>query len=188
MRIAGESVGRRGAAAISAAAVVAAVLAVHGYTNPGSLGVAGAGGLNSGHGSGVAPSGGKSPTPSSSGSPSPSTSPSPSASPSSSATPGPLLSSTSYASYTYQLYPGTPSSTARQALAGFSFKATPAGSSVNFTLYISGGGQAPITKTYPSNDHIYFVEANFGDDSGTTEYNFGDDGLIVTDPSGHVVG
>ncbi|HVD02569.1 MAG TPA: hypothetical protein VNF75_00255 [Candidatus Dormibacteraeota bacterium] len=171
---------------MSVAAMAAAVLAVHGYANPGSLGVAGTGGLGGGHGSGVAPSASQSPTPSSKGSPSPSASPS--ASPSGSATPGPLLSSTSYASYTYQLYPGTPSSTARQALAGFSFKATPAGSSVNFTLYISGGGQAPISKTYPSNDHIYFVEANLGDDSGNAEYNFGDDGLIVTDPSGHVVG
>jgi len=180
MRIAGESVGRRGAAALSAAAVVAALLAVHGYGHPGSLGVAG----------GVIPTGQASPTPSASGTKpnsSPSASVSPSASPSGSATPGPLLSSTSYASYTYQLYPGTPSTTARQALAGFSFTAQPSQGSVTFTLSFAGGSQPPISKSYPASDHIYFIEASFGDDSGNAEYNFGDDGYIATDASGHVV-
>jgi hypothetical protein len=76
---------------------------------------------------------------------------------------------------------------ARQAMAGFTYSAKRAGGSVNFTLYVSGGGQSPISKTYPASDHIYFVEANLGDDSGNSEYNFGDDGLIATDASGHVV-
>jgi len=44
-----------------------------------------------------------------------------------------------------------------------------------------------VQHTYPAADHIYFVEENFGDDSGNSEYNFGDDGLLVTDASGHVV-
>ncbi|MGH7691294.1 MAG: hypothetical protein ACREOA_01100 [Candidatus Dormibacteria bacterium] len=51
-----------------------------------------------------------------------------------------------------------------------------------------GGGQASPPKTYPSSDHIYFIEADFGDDSGSSEYNFGDDGVVVTDATGHVVG
>jgi hypothetical protein len=98
-----------------------------------------------------------------------------------------LLSSTAYASYTYQLYPGSPSAQAQLALAGFSYTAHRSGGTVDFTLYVSGGGQPPIKKTYPASDHIYFVEANLGDDSGSAEYNFGDDGFIATDATGHVV-
>ncbi|HVB14239.1 MAG TPA: hypothetical protein VNH38_05720 [Candidatus Dormibacteraeota bacterium] len=175
MRIAGEKVGRRGAAAVSVAALAAALLAIHGYGTPGSSGPVGSGGISSAHSTPSAAASGSSPKVS------------PSASPSAAGTPGPLLSSTPYASYTYQLYPGAVSGSARQALAGFTFTVHPAGSSVNFTLYVSGGGQSPVTKTYPASDHIYFVEASFGDDSGNSEYNFADDGLVVTDASGHVV-
>lgn len=173
--------GRRGAAAVSVAAVIAAILALHSYANPGSVGIAGPAGIPTGHGS---------PSPTGSGG-APTTSPSATASPpataSGSGTPGPLLSSTPYASDTYQLYPGSPGVGARQALAGFSFTAQRSGSSVDFTLYVTGGSQQPVRNTYPATDHIYFVEANLGDDSGDSEYNFGDDGVVVTDASGHVV-
>ncbi len=183
MRIAGEALGKRGAVALSVAAAAAAILAVHGYANPGALGLAGSTSLPTGHAPKSSPTAVGSPA--SRGASTPAASPS--APPSSQATPGPLLSQTSYASYTYQLYPGSPSSSARQALAGFTFSARRAGGSVDFTLYVTGGGQAPISKTYPASDRIYFVEANLGDDSGSSEYNFGDDGLIATDASGHVV-
>ncbi len=185
MRIAGETVGRRGAVALSTAAVLAGILAVHGYGHPGSLGLAGSSTI-SGTSTGR-PTTAPSTQPSGASSPAPSSSSSPTAAPTGSATPGPLLSSTPYASYTYQLYPGTPSASAQVALAGFSFKAQSSGSSVKFTLSINAGGQAPITKSYPSSDHVYFVEANLGDDSANTEYNYGDDGLVVTDATGHVV-
>ena len=179
MRIAGETVGRRGAAGISLAAVAAAVLAVHGYSSPGSLSLSGSSPLGPRHGSTLSPTARTTPSPS----PQRSAAPRPSGT----ATPGPLLSSTAYGSYTYQLYPGSPSAQARFALAGFSYTAQRSGASVDFTLYVSGGGQPPIKKTYPASDHIYFVEANLGDDSGSSEYNFGDDGLVATDATGHVV-
>lgn len=191
MRIAGDQIGRRGAVALSVAGVAAAVLAIHGFANPGSLGLTGTG-LGGSHSPGSsspvsAPSspGAQAPSPSPGASPSPASSPT--TKPAASPTPGPLLSSTAYASYSYQLYPGSPSSNAKLALAGFSFSVHPNGSSVRFTLNVLGGSQAPITKTYPSSDHIYFVEANFGDDAQTAEYNFGDDGVVVTDATGHVV-
>jgi len=180
MRIAGETVGRRGIAALSVTAVAAVVLAVHGYGNPGSLGL-GTGAITAARPSPTASASGEAPKASSG------ATASPSPSPSGSATPGPLLSTTQYAPYTYQLYPGTPSVSARQALAGFTFTASLSRGLVKFTVNVSGGGQPPITKTYPASDRIYFVEANFGDDSGSTEYNFGDDGLVATDASGHVV-
>jgi hypothetical protein len=58
---------------------------------------------------------------------------------------------------------------------------------VNFTLYASGSTQPVSKNNYPATDRIYFVEANFGDDSNNTEYSFSDDGVVVTDASGHVV-
>jgi hypothetical protein len=182
MRIAGETLGARGAVALSLTAVVAAVLAIHGYAHPGTLGLTGSTGPGLGHP--IAPTTNSTPK----ASPSPSASPSGNSSPASAKAPGPLLSSTSYGAYAYQLYPGSTSANAKLALAGFSFTATPSGSSVRFTLSVTGGGQAPQTNTYPSTDHIYFIEASFGDDSGNAEYNFGDDGVVVTDATGHVVG
>jgi len=177
MRIAGESLGAKGAAALSATAIVAAVLAIHGYANPGSLGLTGSSALGSGHQTGATVS------PKASASASPPGSPSPTKP----ASQGPLLSSTSYGSYAYQLYPGSPSATARLALAGFSFTATPSGSTVQFSLSVVGSGQPAQRKSYPVSDHIYFIEASFGDDSGNAEYNFGDDGVVATDATGHVV-
>lgn len=177
MRIAGEPLGARGAAALSLTAVIAALLALHGYAHPGSLRPNGSSGLGLGHPTSAAASPAPKPSPSATSRPSPSKTPAP----------GPLLSSTSYGAYAYQLYPGSPSATARLALAGFSFAATPSGSSVRVTLTVLGGGQRPQTKSYPSTDHIYFIEASFGDDSGSAEYNFSDDGVVVTDAAGHVV-
>lgn len=176
MRIAGETLGVRGAIALSATAVVAAVLALHGYGHPGALGLTGATSPVGGHP--TAPSS----TPTPKGSPSSGASPSPS----SSATPGPLLSSTAYGPYAYEIYPNPPSANAKLALAGFSFTTNPSGSSVRFTLSVTGGGK-PQSKTYPISDRIYFIEASFGDDSGNAEYNFGDDGVVATDSTGHVV-
>jgi hypothetical protein len=34
---------------------------------------------------------------------------------------------------------------------------------------------------------VYVVEASLGDDSGGTDYNLGDDGLIVTDAQGRIL-
>ena len=193
MRIAGEAVGRRGALALSIAGLAATVLALHGYANPGTLGIAGSGlvspspgGQPSARASGIA-KGSPSPvaTPATSPSASPAATPAPSPSPSSSL--GPLLSSTPYAAYTYRIYPGTPSASTRQALAGFSFTARLVAKSVDFTLFESGSTQPTENKTYPASDRIYFVEASLGDDSGNAEYNFGDDGVVVTTASGHVV-
>jgi hypothetical protein len=72
-------------------------------------------------------------------------------------------------------------------MAGFSFTARLVANSVDFTLFESGSTQPTENKTYPASDEIYFVEASLGDDSGNAEYNFGDDGVVATNASGHVV-
>jgi hypothetical protein len=34
---------------------------------------------------------------------------------------------------------------------------------------------------------VYVIEASLGDDSGSTDYSLGDDGLVVTDASGGII-
>ena len=180
MRIFGERLGRAGAAILVLATVVAIVLGLRGYRAPGLAGL----GTVSTAGTATGPTG---PTgPSAAG---------PTAAPTSSkagttskAKPGPLLSQSPYAPYAFEIYPGALSQNARLALAGFAFSARPEGGGFQLTLTVKGSSQAPIRHTYPNGDRVYFVEANLGDDAGASEYNFGDDGLVVTDAQGRIVG
>jgi hypothetical protein len=49
-------------------------------------------------------------------------------------------------------------------------------------------GQRPSPPTYyPLGARVYVIEASFGDDSGNTDYNLGDDGIVVTDARGRIV-
>lgn len=100
---------------------------------------------------------------------------------------GPLLSSTPYAPYAFRVYPGPESRLARQATAGFAVHVRPTGGTIAVSVSAVGSGQQGGTSTFPASDRVYFIEATLGDDSGNAEYNFGDDGLIVTDAQGHVV-
>jgi len=100
---------------------------------------------------------------------------------------GPLLSSTQYASAAYQVYPGQEDSQTRLATAGFDIHVTPSGGTITLSVSAIGSTQGPQTSSYPATDHVYFIEASFGDDSGNSEYNYGDDGVVVTDASGRIV-
>jgi hypothetical protein len=48
-------------------------------------------------------------------------------------------------------------------------------------------GQQGSPHYYPLGEHVYVVEATMGDDSGNSDYNLGDDGLVVTDAQGRIV-
>lgn len=100
---------------------------------------------------------------------------------------GPLLSSTPYAPYAFRVYPGPEGPQTHQATAGFIIHVRPAGGTIEVSVSASGSGQQGRTSTFPASDHVYFIEASLGDDSGNAEYNFGDDGLIVTNAQGYVV-
>ena len=100
---------------------------------------------------------------------------------------GPALSKTQYASYAYRIYPGPVSASAQQAMAGYRISTKVSGSTVVIAVSATGSSQALSRKTYAVADNVYFLEANFGDDSGVTELNPGDDGLIVTNPHGLIV-
>jgi hypothetical protein len=51
----------------------------------------------------------------------------------------------------------------------------------------AANGQSAGAQTYPGGARVYVVESSLGDDSGSSDYNLGDDGLVVTDAQGRIV-
>jgi hypothetical protein len=189
MKFVGEPVGPRGLAVLAVTAVTGIVLAVHGWSGrhsglaPGGLARAGSSpsaGVRPSPSAGSASSAG--PTASAAG---------PTAAPGTSgvspaASPGPLLSSQSFARYSYRVWPGTPSAAAQAALTGLSVSVRRKGSGVSVTAGVTGqAGAAP--RFYPQGARVYVVEASMGDDSGNSDYSLGDDGLVVTNAQGRIL-
>lgn len=179
-----ERVGAVGLAVLVVTAALAGLLAIHGYRSHG-LALAP-----------IAPSTARSarsqPPPSttsttSKGAPARSTGASTSSTTSPPAKLGPALSSTQYASYAYRIYPGPVSASTQQAMAGYNISTKLSGSKVVVAVSGVGSSQAPSRRSYPAVDNVYFIEANFGDDSGVTELDASDDGLVVTNPQGLIV-
>jgi len=178
--IRGQRIGTVGLAVLAAAAVLAVALGIHGYGNRGLALPAVAASTASPVRSQPAPSPTKGAAASStSGSTSSTTSPPTKL--------GPALSSSQYAQYAYRIYPGSVSASAQQAMAGYSVSTKLSGANVVVSVSSVGSSQAPSQRSYSAADKVYFIEANFGDDSGVTELNPGDDGLIVTNPQGLIV-
>jgi hypothetical protein len=101
------------------------------------------------------------------------------------ASPGPLLSSQSYAQYSFRVWPGTPSASAQAALTGLSVKVHRQGSGISVTAGVIGQSAGAPT-FYPRGAVVYVIEASLGDDSGNSDYSLGDDGLVVTDAQGRI--
>jgi hypothetical protein len=174
-----RSVGVRGALVLTAAGIAGIVLAVNGWSAR-HIGLAAAGGGLSVSSPGASPSA-ASPAPGTAG---PSAGPSRPA-PSASAA-GPLLSSEPYASYAYQVWPGTPSAAARQAMTGLSISASRVRDGISVKAGVNGQ-PAAAAHTYPGGARVYVVESSLGDDSNSSDYNLGDDGLVVTDVRGRIL-
>ena len=188
MRIGGDTVGLRGLALLGVAALTGIGLGVHGW---------------SGRHNGVAPAlaGSRPPAASATASPPrPSvSSPAPAgssssrasqgpvaSSPAPSASAGPKLSSQSYASYAFQVWPGPVSQQGKAAETGLVIKVTRSGTGIEVAAGVAGQKmQAP--KLYPAGAKVYVIEASMGDDSGNSDFNLGDDGLVVTDAQGRIV-
>jgi len=102
------------------------------------------------------------------------------------ASPGPLLSAQSYAQYSFRVWPGTPGTAAQAALTGLSVKVRGQGSGIMVTAGVNGQ-PAAAPRFYSGGALVYVVEASLGDDSGNSDYNLGDDALVVTDPQGRIV-
>ena len=173
MRVGGDTVGRMGAALLAVTAVVGAVLGSHGWSVR-HHGVPSA--LAGPHG----PSAPAASRPAAGPSAGPSQGPSASPRPTAATKAGPKLSSRSYASYSFQVWPGTPSAAAKTAEIGLVVKVTRQGSGILVSAGVTGQ-PLPAATFYPTGAKVYIIEASLGDDSGNSDYNLGDDGLVVTD-------
>jgi hypothetical protein len=176
MRLGGDQIGRWGLSLLAVTGIIGVVLAFHCWA---------------GRGSAIVPVAAPAASQPARSAPAPSASASSSPAASSSASPsasvGPLLSSEPYANQAFQVWPGTLSAAAKQALTGLTVSVHRQGTGVSVTAGVNGQA-TPAPRLYPTGARVYVVEASMGDDSGNSDYNLGDDGLIVTDAAGRVVG
>jgi hypothetical protein len=106
--------------------------------------------------------------------------------PEASASPGPFLRSQPFDQYAYAIWPGKPGATARAAQAGLTITVRRRGRGLSVVAGVTG--QPPgAPHYYPLGARVYVIEASFGDDSGNSDYNLGDDGITVTDAAGRIV-
>ena len=181
MRVAGETIGVRGIALLAASGVLGIVLAVHGWSVrhdrlPTSF--AGA------HAPQSASAGTRSPAaPAQS---KPATGQTPASPAVSSPAAAPKLSSQPYARYAYQVWPGSMSQAATAAATGLLIVVHRHGSGIVVAAGVVGQPKAS-PKFYPAGAKVYVIEAALGDDSGNTDFNLGDDALVVTDSLGRIV-
>jgi hypothetical protein len=186
MHVAGETIGARGMMLLAVTGVAGIVLAVHGWS-----------GRHHGTGPGLGPAAGgpvaSASTPATGsptqGSPTqgPTTQgPSASAAPTPAPTPGPKLSAQSYASYSFRVWPAPENAAAKSAATGLAITVRRHGAGIMVTAAVAGQPPTPA-KLYPTGTAVYVIEATMGDDSGNTDYNLGDDGLIVTDAQGRIL-
>jgi hypothetical protein len=175
VRLGAEPVGRWGLAVLAVTGVIGVVLAMHGWSarDAGlahtSLGTRGSSG---------APHAGSTPASTPSATP---TVAGPSAAPQ-----RPLLSKQPYASVAYQVWPGSPSTAAQAALTGLIVSVKRQGSTLLVTANVNGQPAQPA-RGYAGGARVYVVEASLGDDSNNTDYNLGDDALVVTDANGGII-
>jgi len=100
--------------------------------------------------------------------------------------PGPLLSSQSYAPYAFQVWPGPVTATAQAALTGLSISVHRVANGLSVSASVNGQPAGPA-HVYAVGARVYVVEASMGDDSSNSDYNLGDDGLVVTDAQGRLL-
>jgi hypothetical protein len=183
----GRTVGPRAAGLLAVTAATGVVLALHGWSGrhsglaPGALATSSGPPALAGPTASAGPAGSVGPT----GPASPTPAPGPSrASPG--PQPGPLLRSEPFAAYSYLVWPGTPTAAAQAALAGLSVSVHRDGAGISVTAGVNGQ-PAAAPRFYPRGARVYVVEASLGDDSGNSDYNLGDDGLVVTDAQQRVL-
>jgi hypothetical protein len=193
MKSARSPAGPRGLALLALTAVAGLIMAVHGWSHH-RLAVAPslAAGASSASAPAASPPGAATVRPSPSARPSrpsgPAATPgatSAAPAPSAAASTGPLLATQPYAQYSYRVWPGTPDTTARAALTGLSVSVHRQGPGISVAAGVSG--QPGPARFYPQGARVYIVEASMGDDSGTSDYDMGDDGLIVTNAQGRIL-
>jgi hypothetical protein len=175
-------VGPRGIALLTVTGVVGLLLAVHGWADHNASGAVSAlvTGQPAARQSGRAQ---LAPTPAQSAS---APTAGPPTHPRAASSPGPLLKSQPFAQYAFGIWPGAPSGAAKAALAGLSVSVRRLGAGLSVSAAVNGQ-QPGAAHFYPGGARVYVVEAAMGDDSGSSDYNLGDDGIVVTDAQGRIV-
>ncbi|HEY6278893.1 MAG TPA: hypothetical protein VIX86_21480 [Streptosporangiaceae bacterium] len=178
MRLGGEPIGRWGIALLVVTGAAGLILGWQGWITRGAVAAPPLAGAT------TATSSAASPATSAPASPvtSPAASSAATASPAASAgtgQAGPLLSSEPYASIAYQIWPGTLAPAARLAMTGLKITVRKDGRGLLVTAGVIGQPAVP-PHLYAGGARVYVVEASLGDDSGNSDYNLGDDGLVVT--------
>ena len=126
-------------------------------------------------------------TPATGGTPSPGTPQATSvAQPSATASVGPWLGSEPYAKFAYLVWPGTLSAASQAAMSGLTISVTRKTGGITVVAGVTGQ-QLPPARFYPGGTRVYVIETGLGDDSGSLDYNLGDDGLVVTNGQGDIV-
>jgi hypothetical protein len=99
---------------------------------------------------------------------------------------GPTLSSQSFAPYAFLVWPGPPNAAAKAAMTGLSIAVHRTGSALAVSAGVSSQPRG-AARSYPGGARVYVVEASMGDEAGSSDYNLGDDGVVVTDAHGRIL-
>lgn len=114
---------------------------------------------------------------------------SPGAASSSSAAAGPQLSSQPYASFAYLVWPGPLTATQKVALSGWTLTVTRQDGGISVKATQGGRPMTSVSHFYSGGAKVYVLDSDLGDDTvGGTDFNDTDDGLIVTNAQGQVLG
>jgi len=101
---------------------------------------------------------------------------------------GPLLSDMWYASRAHEIYPVMTVAPSDQILTGFQIKVRPGGGGTETVTVTDLQDNTAQTATISRDNRLYFVETRLGDDGADGETNNGDDGFVVTDTQGRILG
>ena len=99
---------------------------------------------------------------------------------------GPTLRSQTFAPYAFLVWPGPQSAAAKTAMTGLSIAVRRTGSGISVSAGVTSQRHAPA-HVYVGGARVYVVEASMGDEAGSSDYNLGDDGVVVTDAHGRIV-
>lgn len=90
--------------------------------------------------------------------------------------------------WSYQIYPGDLSADAKKALAGFQLSVEDQGSRVLIRLKALSSRYRDSEVYVDKGNTAYFVETSMRDDPADQENNLRDDGVIVVNPEGYILG
>jgi len=71
-------------------------------------------------------------------------------------------------------------------MTGLSIAVHRTGSGISVAAGVNSQRQTPA-RSYVGGARVYVVEASLGDEAGNSDYNLGDDGVVVTDAHGRIV-